>query len=100
MDRSERKEQIVERLQIEEALDGTRLVTLDGAALGRLNRDETTGHWALKWHAGWHDYPTQLEGSRDEEVAELWAAEAVADMLAMERAAIDEGKPWTRADKT
>lgn len=86
MGREERKREIAERLTVElEA--GVRVITLDGTeAVGRLMEDPRSQRWILDWRPdaglGWTLSQVELE-HREPEVAELWAVEEVAALLAM-----------------
>jgi hypothetical protein len=87
------RDDLVARLEIEPARDGVRLVTLNGVVLGRLGQDRDTGRWQLECRAGWMRTPSELE-SGEVEHAETWAVDEIANAMAMERRAYDEGKPW------
>ncbi|MEN3283710.1 MAG: hypothetical protein V7607_4850 [Solirubrobacteraceae bacterium] len=77
----------MELMKLEDAPDGTRYVTLHGAALGRLTRLES-GYWQCEWRStsGSHETPTQLEQDNSER-AERWAFDEVANALVMEEQA-------------
>jgi hypothetical protein len=93
--RAEIKEALVRELDIEQAHDGVRLVTLkSGVVLGRLRQAPETGRWLLDWRAGWMHTPSEWVGSGQVEHAEKWAVNEIAESIAMEREAIDAGKPW------
>jgi hypothetical protein len=79
------------KLSIERGDGEERLVTLDGVVLGRLHPDGEE-RWRLVWRVGWRTTPTKLN-SDEVEYAETWAIEEIAALLAMERQAIEEGKP-------
>ena len=93
MDKQQMKAQLRKDLEIEQAHDGVRLVTLNGAVLGRLGRT-ADGRWELDWRAGWTRQSGEWVGSGEVEHAEKWAVAEIAELLAMERSAIDAGKPW------
>jgi hypothetical protein len=96
MDRQARRQELLRALKVESTAEGYRLVTLQGAVLGRLGQDPETGHWQLERREGWERNPSDLRSERAED-AEAWAIEEVADLLAMERHAIDSGKPWGKS---
>ena len=84
------------KLEIEKAYDEVRLVTLNGVVLGRLGRNPDSGYWELDWRMGWKRLSSQHAGSDEAEHAETWAVEEIANLMAVERSAIDAGGPWGR----
>lgn len=86
MDRAKRQSQLVKRLRIEGGGGGTRFVTIDGIALGKLRQVPGTGRWQLELREGWRPYRVE-SGAPDAEYAEGWAVEEIADLLAMEEQA-------------
>lgn len=94
MDREQLRRELAARLDIEEAPDDVRLVTLDGVVLGRLGQNRESGYWELDWREGWRRLSSQHAGSGEAEHAETWAVEEIAALMAVERSAIDAGKPW------
>jgi hypothetical protein len=96
VDRKELRRQLVAKLEIEKAHDEVRLVTLNGVVLGRLGRNPDSGYWELDWRMGWKRLSSQHAGSDEAEHAETWAVEEIANLMAVERSAIDAGGPWGR----
>ena len=96
VDREELRRQLVAKLEIEKAHDEVRLVTLSGVVLGRLGRNPDSGYWELDWRMGWKRLSSQHAGSGEAEHAETWAVEEIANLMAVERSAIDAGGPWGR----
>jgi hypothetical protein len=94
VDREELRRQLVAKLEIEKAHDDVRLVTLNGIVLGRLGQNRDSGYWELDWREGWRRLSSQHAGSGEAEHAETWAVEEIAALMAVERSAIDAGKPW------
>ena len=45
---------------------------------------------------GWKRLSSQHAGSGEAEHAETWAVEEIANLMAVERSAIDAGGPWGR----
>ncbi len=91
MSREDRKEELRHQLTVEKAANGTLIVTLGQAVVGRLQQDSDTGRWQLERKERWGAMPTQLENDQVEQ-AETWAVDEIADMLAMEREACDRVK--------
>ena len=89
--RGELADHLRAKLSIERGDGEERLVTLDGVVVGRLHPDGEE-RWRLVWRVGWRATPTKLN-SDEIEYAETWAIEEIAALLAMERQAIEEGKP-------
>ena len=94
VDREELRRELAAKLDIEEAPDDVRLVTLNGVVLGRLGQNRDSGYWELDWREGWRRLSSQHAGSGEAEHAETWAVEEIAALMAVERSAIDAGKPW------
>jgi hypothetical protein len=94
VDREELRRELAAKLDIEEAHDDVRLVTLNGVVLGRLGQNRDSGYWELDWREGWRRLSSQHAGSGEAEHAETWAVEEIAGLMAVERSAIDAGKPW------
>lgn len=92
MDREQLRGQLEQRLTVERAPDGTRLVTLNNVVLGRLGQN-ADGHWELDVRSGWRRERSQFTGSESEH-AEVWALGEIADWMSLERATIAAGKPW------
>jgi hypothetical protein len=97
VDREELGRQLVAKLEIENAHDDVRLVTLNGVVLGRLGQNADTGYWELDWRMGWKRLSSQHAGSGEAEHAETWAVEEIANLMAVERSAIDAGGPWGKS---
>jgi hypothetical protein len=96
VDRDELRRQLVAKLEIEKAHDEVRLVTLNGVVLGRLGQNADSGYWELDWRMGWKRLSSQHAGSDEAEHAETWAVEEIANLMAVERSAIDAGGSWGR----
>ena len=96
VNREEFRRQLVAKLEIEKAHDEVRLVTLNGVVLGRLGQNADSGYWELDWRMGWKRLSSQHAGSGEAEHAETWAIEEIANLMAVERSAIDAGGPWGR----
>lgn len=96
VDRQQLKDDLVQALEVEQTAEGYRLVTLHGAVLGRLGQDPETGNWQLERREGWTTNESELDSDHAEH-AEGWAVEEIADLLALERHAIDIGKPWGKS---
>jgi hypothetical protein len=96
VDREELRRQLVAKLETEKAHDEVRLVTLNGVVLGRLGQNRDTGYWELDWREGWRRLSSGRAGSGEAEHAETWAVEEIANLMAVERSAIDAGGPWGR----
>jgi hypothetical protein len=94
VDRKDLRQELATKLEIEEAHDDVRLVTLNGVVLGRLGQNRETGYWELDWREGWRRLSSQHAGRGEAEDAETWAVEEIANLMAVERSAIDAGKPW------
>jgi hypothetical protein len=88
-DRAARRERWTRRLTIRMDDDGSRLIVFEDIALGRLRRDPESGRWACEWRAGYAPTATRLAGEQSAEVAELWAVEEVAALLAIEGETVD-----------
>lgn len=96
MDNAGLRRQLVAKLEIEKAHDDVRLVTLNGVVLGRLGQNPDSGYWELDWREGWRRLSSRHAGSGEDERAETWAIEEIANLMAVERSAIDAGGPWGR----
>ena len=96
VNREEFRRQLVAKLEIEKAHDEVRLVTLNGVVLGRLGQNADSGYWELDWRMGWKRLSSQHAGSGEAEHAETWAIVEIANLMAVERSAIDAGGPWGR----
>jgi hypothetical protein len=96
VDPDELRRQLVAKLEIEKAHDEVRLVTLNGVVLGRLGQNADSGYWELDWRMGWKRLSSQHAGSDEAEHAETWAVEEIANLMAVERSAIDAGGSWGR----
>jgi hypothetical protein len=97
VDREELRRELAAKLQIEKAHDDVRLVTLNGVVLGRLGQNADSGYWELDWREGWRRLSSRHTGSDDAKHAETWAVEEIANLMAVERSAIDAGGPWGRS---
>ena len=97
VDREELRRQLVAELEIEKAHDDVRLVTLNGVVLGRLGQNADSGYWELDWREGWRRLSSRHSGSGEAEHAETWAVEEIANLMAVERSAIDAGGPWGKS---
>lgn len=97
MDREELSRELAANLHIEKAHDDVRLVTLDGVVLGRLGQNADSGYWELDWRMGWKRLSSRHAGSEDAEQAEAWAVMEIANLMAVERSAIDAGGPWGKS---
>jgi hypothetical protein len=97
VDREERRRELVANLHIEKAHDDVRLVTLNGVVLGRLGQNADSGYWELDWREGWKRLSSRHAGSEEAEQAETWAVKEIANLMAVERSAIDAGGPWGKS---
>jgi hypothetical protein len=95
-DRDEIRAAILAELEVEKVRDDVRLITLRGVPVGRLGQDPESGRWVFDWRGGWLRQRTEHENSEIER-AELWAADAIAELYAIERTAIEAGKPWGKS---